>query len=312
MNSSLSLKKHFFIVFLFFFLFTHSQSNNTETLESAKAAYEDNDSEKAKQLINGLDYKTLNGEERYQLQKLIKLLYKNRVGVAHEVNTFLEEYPIQKSWNNSFLEYQRIIGRSAYLARVNYSNRFFTDDVLYEIEGYPVFNDKFYTFLNLNFSSGEFYQVFGASASAYHAIGNGYEIEGGFRYLDFETDEYLSGVIGLTKYISQFYLNARGFLGPQKEETFIQNYQFNLRYYLENPEDYLLLRLGTGISPDDRTRFTQINSNPDLKAFYANIGFRKSLNRFEFQIMGGALFEDLPYANNGTQLLASGFLMYNF
>lgn len=309
-----SFNYKYLAVSVFFFLncISFSQSNPTEILDSAKLAYENNDREKAQQLLNELDYKNLTGEERYQLQKLVKLLYKNRVGLGHEINTFLQEYPIQKSWNTSFIEYQRIMGRSAYLARLNYSDRFFADDLLYELEAYPVFNDMFYAYANINTSNSEFYQDLGASLSIYHAINNGYEIEGGFRYLIFENDEYLSGVIGLTKYISQFYLNARAFLGPKKGETFIQNYQLNMRYYFENPEDYVLFRLGSGISPDDPTRFTQINSNPNLKAFYANVGLRKSLNRFHFQVIGGALFEDLPSGKTGTQLLASGALFYNF
>ena len=74
--------------------------------------------------------------------------------------------------------------------------------------------------------------------------------------------------------------------------VFIQNYQLNVRYYYNNTEDYIFARVGTGISPDDSTRFVLItSSNPNLNSYYASIGGSKWLD-YRFNI-----FSSLGYLN---------------
>ncbi|WP_299215088.1 YaiO family outer membrane beta-barrel protein [uncultured Dokdonia sp.] len=259
-----------------------------------------------------LNLKNLTSDQKYRLQLLIKKTYSNQLGVNHEVLSFLKDNPVQKSWNTTSVQYQHYFGHHAVIARINYSDRFTNEGALYELEAYPVFSEKWYGFINLNASNTDFYQNYGVSMSSFHALGKGFEGEGGFRYFDFDTNDFFSMVIGVTKYTGKFYLNGRAFLGPKKEDTFIQNYQFNIRYYLENPEDYLFVRLGVGISPDDRTRFTQIAANPDLTARYASLGIQKSIKKYSFQTSVSYLTEDLSNNRNGNQIAFNLGINYRF
>ena len=269
--------------------------------------------ETAKPTVNDLTkLKGFTGEEQYRLQQIIKAVYKNRLAVNHEILSFLEEYPIQKSWNTTSLEYQRYIGLTSLTARVNYSKRFFDDGMLYQLESYPVLSKNLYFFASVSYSDTEFFQNYGVSLSGYYNIGKGFEVEGGFRYLEYDADEFFSTVLGLTKYTGNFYINARAFLGPKTQDTFIQNYQLNLRYYLNSSEDYLSLRLGTGISPDDQSRFTQINSNPDLIARYGFLGINKSFKKLICNAGIGYLYQDLSNGLTGNQITSTFGIGYRF
>jgi len=272
-----------------------------------------NDTASAKEIArNIMKFNDLNSDQKYRLQLLIKKTHLNLLGVNHEIISFLKDNPVQKSWNTTSVQYQHFFSHTAVIARVNYSQRFFSDGALYELEAYPVFSKKWYGFVNVNASSADFFQNFGVSASSFHGLGKGFEVEVGFRYADFDTNSFFSTVVGITKYTGRFYLNGRAFLGPEIGNTFIQNYQLNVRYYLENPEDYLFARIGYGISPDDRSRFTQIAANPDLTAKFASLGFQKTINKFGFQLSASYLTEDLSNNRNGNQIGTSLGVSYRF
>ncbi|RZS99106.1 YaiO family outer membrane beta-barrel protein [Aquimarina brevivitae] len=251
-------------------------------------------------------------QENYRLQQLIKALYTNKISANHEVISFLNDYPVQQSWNTTSLEYQKTIGLTAVIARATYSDRFFTDGMLYQLEAYPVFTDRIYAFAEVSYSDADFFQNYGVSLSGYFGIGKGYELETGFRYLDFDTDDFFSVTIGLTKYVGRFYINTRSFLGPKIDDNFIQNYQLNLRYYLNNPEDYIFGRVGTGISPDDSSRFTQVNANPDLVAWYGTLGIYKTFRKIAGTFSVSYLNEDLTGGRTGNQLSGNLGLSYRF
>ena len=105
-------------------------------------------------------------------------------------------------------------------------------------------------------------------------------------------------------YTGKFYLNTRIFLGPKINEQLTQNYQANARYYLRNADNYLFLRLGTGISPDETTIFTQVQENPGLEAYYTNAGINFSIGpRHILQLTGGFLFEEISSNKDGNQIV---------
>ena len=143
-------------------------------------------------------------------------------------------------------------------------------------------------------------------------MGKGYELEGGIRYLNYEQDDFLSISLGFTKYLGSFYLNARASLGPKKDERFIQNYQVTSRYYFSNAADFAYVRLGTGISPDDVNRFSQIVNNPSLKAYYVSGGFSKWFKDYSIGVGIGYLTEELPNNLKGGQFTLSTQLRYRF
>ncbi len=290
-------------------------ANNIDyTLFQAEAYLRLNDRTTAKSLMKNIGNTSLNKNQKYRYRQITKQLNKNQIGIYHEFLSFLNEYPQQKTWNTTRLEYLRYIGVNTVTARVSYSNRFVDDAILYELESYPVFSKKSYGFINLSTSKKtDFFQSFGIRASVFYTVTKWIEVEGGFRHLNYRHADFTSYVFGLTSYQNKFYLNARAFIGPKVENTLVQNYQLNIRYYFKNNEDYGYLRIGTGISPDESTRFTQITENPSLNSHYCTLGISKSLG-YKYNLMGsvGYLNEDLQNNGTGNQISCSIGLKYSF
>lgn len=291
-------------------------NDNDYKLSKIEAYIKLNDHEKAKSISKTVNESSLNQEQNYRYRIALKRINKNQVGVYHEVLSFLDDYPLKKSWNTSRLEYMRFIGAHAIIARVSYSKRFINDALLYELESYPVFSKKLYGFVNLsNSAKSDFFQNFGTSASLFYSATKWIEVEGGFRYFSYNNNvEALSYVFGLTSYVNKFYLNARTFIGPKVENTYVQNYQLNVRYYLNNNTDnYGYFRIGTGISPDQTTRFSQIITDPNLNSFYTTIGLSKSIgNHYTVHGDVGYLNQELPRNKTGNQINGSIGIKYRF
>lgn len=268
--------------------------------------------EEAKQLLTDIASVTLTDYQKYQMHLRLKRINKHQIATNYEINTFQKEYPSQKSWNTGFLEYQYSLKQHTLLARVTYSSRFFDDGVLYEVEAYPILTKNMYAFISLGVSNDSFYQKFGSALSIYNNIGSGFETEVGFRSFDFETDSFFVYFIGLTKYIGNYYINARASIGPENDSGLFQNYQLTTRYYFENAANYLFVRFGTGVSPDDFNRFQQVVENPSLKAYYVSLGFNKWYKKIGIGTTAGVLVEDLSNNRKGKQWLGAINLRYRF
>lgn len=281
-------------------------------LDSVEVYIDTDEKYLAKFNVRALKDAQLNNYQRYRMQQILKRLSRNEVGVNYEFIDFRPDFPSQKPWNSISTEYMRYFGASSVAGRVTYSNRQSGEGVLYELESYPVFSKKLYGNALVSFSEGGFYQKYGASASLFRALNYGFEAEGGVRYLSYEQEDFTSITLGLTKYLGPFYLNGRAFLGPKTQTNFIQNYQLTTRYYFSNGADFAFLRIGTGISPDDVNRFSQVVKNPSLKAYFATVGFRKWYNNLMIGGGTGYLIEEISPTRTGGQLSLNAQVRYRF
>lgn len=255
----------------------------------------------------------ITGAERFTLQTLLKRTVRDEIGINYQYINFSEDYSRTDSWHVGSLEYQHNFGRTAVLGRVNYADRSYKKASLYELEAYPVFSDRLYTMFNIGFSDGSLYPDWRSSASVFYNFAEVFEAELGGRMLSFNDSSFFSGIIGLTAYSGKFYLNGRTFLGPNRMEQLVQNYQFNIRYYFNTADNYLYLRVGSGISPDETSLYSQVQENPNLDAWYGNVGINKSLGIHHiFQLGGGFLYEDISSSRQGTQFIGTAGYRYRF
>lgn len=262
----------------------------------------------AKQLLG----RKISGADRYLLQNIVNRTIRNSIGVNYQYIHFSDDYSRSGPWNSLNLEYQRSIGRTTLLARTTFSDRRYADGILYEVEAYPVFNDRAYAFLNGGFSNSEIFPHFRGSVSFYYNFAKIFEAEAGSR-LQYFGSTYITGIAGLTLYSGKFYLNTRIFLGPERNDQLLQNYQFNTRYYLKNADNYLFLRIGSGISPDETSLSTLQLEDPTLDAWYTNIGINQTLGVHHIiQVAVGLLHEDITVQRSGTQFTGSLGYRYNF
>ncbi|MCY2686495.1 YaiO family outer membrane beta-barrel protein [Salinimicrobium sp. TH3] len=257
--------------------------------------------------------KSLSGGQLYDLNQIMNLTVKNAVQVTGQYISFSEDYSRSNPWYSLSAEYQHNFSKMALIGRLTYSDRSHSNGNLYEVEAYPVFSDKLYAFANVGVSNGSIFPDYRTSASIFYNFASFFEAEAGFRSLFYNDNGYLTAIAGLTAYTGKFYMNARAFVGPQRFEDLVQNYQFNVRYYLSTSENYIFARLGSGISPDDTTLYTLAQENPTLEAAYFSAGMNKSLGIHHIiSIGGGILYEDLPKKEKGYQVTANLSYRYKF
>jgi len=254
-----------------------------------------------------------NDKQNYTFHVLLKKLSKNQIGINHEILSFLKEYPTQKTWNTTNIEYLHYFGLSAATVRFTYSDRAIKEGLLYEIESYPVLSKKWYGYVNFSVSSkSDFFQNYGSKISLYHTLNKGIEIEAGFRYLNFDEDSFFTSIGGLSLYKGNYYINLRAFIGPKFKDEFIQNYQLNTRYYLKNAEDYVFIKLGTGIAPDQSSQVSSITSYSNYNSYYTNLGIHKWIGNYNLQVALGYLYEELPNNKTGNQINTTVGCRYRF
>lgn len=260
-----------------------------------------------------LKNKNLSSEDQYQIQNILKRTITDEVGVNYQYLGFSDDYSRDDPWHTISANYQHSFNQTVVLARLTYTDRSYDSGTLYELEAYPVFSDKFYMFTNIGFSDGSLFPDFRSSISMYYNFAKYFEVEAGGRLLHFNDEDFLTGILGLTTYVGKFYLNTRAFIGPERADKLVQNYQFNLRYYLKDADNYFFTRIGSGISPDERTIFTQVQDNPELKAYYINAGLNKSVGIHHlFQLGAGYLFEDITSDKQGQQFVGTVGYSYRF
>lgn len=267
----------------------------------------------ARSLAKEIIVEDISGAERYLLQNILNRTVKNTIRLNYQYIGFSEEYSRKKPWNTISLEYQRNIGPTAVIGRSTFSDRRYDQGMLYEIEAYPVFSDRFYAFANIGFSDSRIFPNFRSSLSLYTNFAKFFEAEVGSRLQSFGSNNYFTAIAGLSAYSGKFLFNSRIFLGPERNDQLIQNYQFNTRYYLKNAENFLFLRLGSGISPDEISLSTLLLENPTLDAWYGNLGINKTIGvHHVVQIIAGLLHEDITAQRSGTQLTGSIGYFHNF
>ncbi|HKJ48385.1 MAG TPA: hypothetical protein VJ973_04815, partial [Christiangramia sp.] len=87
----------------------------------------------------------LNEKDRYLLQNILKRTISNEIGINYQFVNFSDEYN-RDNWQTISPEFQHNFNSTAVIARVNYTDRVYDDGILYELEAYPVFSDKVYSF----------------------------------------------------------------------------------------------------------------------------------------------------------------------
>jgi len=255
----------------------------------------------------------LTSGDRYLLATILRETITNEIGINYQYIGFSDDYTVSDPWHSVSGEFQHNFGRTATLARATYSERGSSNGTLYELEAYPVLTKKLYTFINVGFSNGELFPDMRGSLSVFYNFARIFEGEIGGRVQKYNEDSFYTGILGLTLYHQKFYFNARTFLGPVVNDQMVQNYQGNVRYYYSDPDNYIFLRIGNGISPDERILSTQTLDNPLLEAYYGTLGINFSMGIHHFvQAGAGVLIEDITGDTKGIQSIGSIGYRYRF
>ena len=173
--------------------------------------------------------------------------YKNSV----RINNSFEVFDILfDPFISSSVEYKRETKAGSIIPRVNYSNRFATNGLQYEVDLYPKISKKFYGYVNYGFSDASIFPKHRAGAELYANLPKGMEASLGVRYIDFRNSDatIFTGSVGLYK--GNYYFSLRPYFSPRPDGAINFSGNFLVRKYLKSADDYIGLDAGYGISPE--------------------------------------------------------------
>ncbi|WBL21361.1 YaiO family outer membrane beta-barrel protein [Zunongwangia sp. HRR-M8] len=239
-----------------------------------------------------------NTEARSLSQRLTTLSAKNQIGLTYDFVYFDEQF--DDPWHLSSIDYSRQTKLGSVVARVNYANRFRTNAFQFEVDAYPSISKTFYAYVNAGISDKEgIFPDYRAGFSLYANLPWAMEAEAGFRLLGFDDETWIY-TASVGKYYKSFWFNFRTFLTPSNSSV-SQSFSLITRYYLGGADDYLNLRIGTGLSPDNQTNNILYNNGNQYRLKSNNIflGYRKTLWSTNVVFIEGGL-ENQEYRQGET------------
>lgn len=142
-----------------------------------------------------------------------------------------------------------------YTVRVNVAGRFGTTGMQLEADAYPKINKKTYAYINGGVADDLLFPQYRGGLSLFRSMPASFEVEGGFRLLHFNSTVWIY-TASVSKYHKRYLFNMSTFLTPENGYL-LRSYFLKTRYYLTE-KSYLMLTLGTGISPDDKQNANQL------------------------------------------------------
>lgn len=193
---------------------------------------------------------------------------KHSIIISHDYYHFDKQFT--NDWHISAIQYKKLTGIGAAIARVSHANRLSRTGWQAEAEAYPRISKRIYAYVGMGYSPDvPVFPKFRSGASLYFALPQGWELEGGYRQLRFDKNVWV-GTGGVSKYAGAWLFNFRSF-AADGATGIDQSHFLTARYYFGKTGQYSWLQLGSGISPDD-ARNVQLNGKSKLSSKRINMG----------------------------------------
>ncbi len=256
-------------------------------LKKARILYSSEDYEKAVKVLE--DYLQLNPGVAEFIMKLKDYrleLMKNKIKLNYTVDFFEKEYN-RDPWQITALSYNRKTNIGTVIARLNYANRFGNKGFQYEIDAYPKFTENSYVYVNYGFSQNSLFPKNRYGIEWYQNLPKAFEASLGMRLLQF-SDSYVdiyTATIG--KYVGNYWFSLRSYVTPDTTGTSVSG-SLHTRRYFSDPENYLGLKVGYGVSPDE---------NRDLLNSAQRLNLKKGSVRLDYN----HIFKHILIFNMGAE-----------
>lgn len=257
------------------------------------------DAEKITEKILEQDAK--NEKARAMLIKIKDNSFQNQVGISYEYVYFDDGFS-RDPWQLASIDYSTQTPIGSVIARVNFANRFGSNGFQYEIDAYPSFTENFRAYMSVGYANASIFPDYRAGLSLYHDLPKSFEIEAGFRYLNFGSDTWIY-TASVGKYYKSYWFNLRTYLTPSNNDL-SRSFSFSTRYYYSGTDDYIGIRVGSGLSPDDSSNANIIGTtNYNLTSHNINLNYRKTFKKLNVITLSFG-FENQEYKANtkGNQI----------
>jgi YaiO family outer membrane protein len=238
-----------------------------------------------------------NAEALKKLQEYRLDVMKNRIKLNYTIDQFDKSFN-RDPWQVVALSYGRKTKLGSVIARVNMAKRFGDTGFQYEMDAYPKISENNYGYLNYGFSQSSVFPDHRFGAELFHSFPKAFEGSLGMRTLFFGSSDVTIFTGSVGKYISNYWISLRSYVTPGTTGTSVSG-QLQMRRYFSDPENYIGLRLGYGVSPDDNQNLVNSDSSSRLKLNTRSI-------RLELNHIINHLWIINPAAAWGSEELTSG------
>lgn len=241
-------------------------SSNTFTLKKAKILYSEERYEEAVSVLeNYLQNNPGDPEFLIKLKEYRLDLLKNSIKVMYTYDFFEKDFN-RDPWHLTAFSYGRKTKLGTAIVRVNYAWRFGLNGAQYEVDAYPKLGENSYGYLNYGFADNSLFPKNRFGIEWYHNFPHAFEGSLGMRYLDFGSTGVDIYTATFGKYVGNYWLSLRSFVTPDPEGTSVSGFILG-RHYFSDSENYIGMRAGYGISPDDRRNLIDSEKNLSLKTW---------------------------------------------
>lgn len=171
------------------------------------------------------------------------------------------------------LKYARQTKFGSIIPKINFTRKFETNAIQYEIEAYPKITKGLYSYVNFGYSNSTLFPKTKYGAELFKSLPKSLEASLGFRALNFdETTLIYTGSLGW--YTGNNYLMFRTYITPDEAGNSVSG-SFTFRKYRSDADNYLAATVGLGYSPE----VNQLNygiaeqQKFNLKSQKANVGY---------------------------------------
>ena len=218
-----------------------------------------------------------NAEALKKLQEYRLDVMKNRIRLNYTIDHFDKSFN-RDPWQVLALSYGRKTKLGSVIARVNMAKRFGDTGFQYEIDAYPKISENNYGYLNYGFSQSSVFPDHRFGAEIFHSFPKAFEGSLGMRTLFFGSSDVTIYTGSVGKYISNYWISLRSYVTPGTTGTSV-SWQLQMRRYFSDPENYIGLRLGYGVSPDDNRNLIDSSQKLTLKTRSARMEFNHIINQ---------------------------------
>jgi YaiO family outer membrane protein len=238
-----------------------------------------------------------NAEALKKLQEFRLDVMKNRIRLNYTIDQFDKSFN-RDPWQVVALSYGRKTKLGTVIARVNMAKRFGNTGFQYEMDAYPKISENNYGYLNYGFSQSSVFPENRIGAEWYHNFPKAFEGSIGIRTLFFKSSDVTIYTATFGKYISNYWISMRSFVTPGSDGTSVSGFLM-MRRYFSDPENYIGLRLGYGVSPDENQNLVNPDASSRLKLKTRSV-------RFEFNHMINRVWIINPFVVWGGEELQAG------
>lgn len=211
-----------------------------------------------------------------KLQEYRLDVLKNTIQLSYTLDNFENEFN-RDPWQIAALSYGRKTKFGSLITRVNLAKRYGDVGFQFEMDVYPRISENNYAYLNYGFSPSSIFPENRLGFEWYHNFPKSFEGSLGMRLLFFGGSNVGVYTATVGKYAGNYWLSLRSFVTPSSGGTSVSGL-LQARRYFSDPENYVGLRLGYGISPDDNRNLIDSSQKLSLKTRSLRVEYNHIFN----------------------------------